>query len=447
MLALILILTALLAVAITVAVHYYNRSCHHLATADRQKAGKEELAQQIRAAEQLVELMTRELTTASSQIVGGGAHQAALAVPSPLMNTQLAHRLDLLAGQCRSSLMLTLDVAQGAAQEQLEQVQRDAAQEVARVRQEAENVARAAVRAFASSTVQRASKLSKRISEGVRRHVSDEAYETLEEIDHLVQQMVTTASGYAVVAGDRLSKRHPATTLTDVVRAAMGRVDGYQRVQHLKMDAFAVEGRAVEAVILTLAVVLDNALRYSPPAADVHVSLAHGHSELFVTVDDAGVQMNSERLEWARKVMSSVHREDITGLGAYPQTGLRVAAILAAHYGFRVDIAVPSVYGGTRVLIALPQKLLTTPPSTEPLPAACQEPVPGAQPAPEPVVAAASTASGLPQRVRSTRSPRPSPGPDAVTSVQPGRHEVVAAWRAGSLRGREELTTSEEERD
>src|SRR5690606_33710118 len=118
-----------------------------------------------------------------------------------------------------------------------EEARQEAELQVEKVRQESVGVARAAVRGFANNVVARAARLGRAVSQGVRRHVSDEAYATLVEIDHLAQQMLLTASGYAVLAGDKLSRRWPATTLTDIVQAAMGRIEGYERIKHPEMGS------------------------------------------------------------------------------------------------------------------------------------------------------------------------------------------------------------------
>ncbi|MGC5412639.1 hypothetical protein ACPXCX_54670, partial [Streptomyces sp. DT225] len=101
-------------------------------------------------------------------------------------------------------------------------------------------------------------------------------------------------------------------------------------------------------------------------------------------------------------------RDDITRLGAYPQTGLRVASVLAHQYGFRVELTAPNLYGGTRAIIVLPQELLTTPGPSRPAaaqslptarkataPLAAPEPEPAPGPAPGPAPAPATTAGGL----------------------------------------------------
>ncbi|WP_330241103.1 ATP-binding protein [Streptomyces sp. NBC_00525] len=415
--------------------------------AEELRQQRDQFAQQMRAAEQYVAHISRSVVqSAAADAQTGRALQPDLAVPPQLAHTQLASALSTLAGQIRSAIAVAGQLAQNAAEEQRAAARAETERRIVQVRQESVDVARAAVRAFASSTVHRAAKLSSTISAGVRRHVSDEAYATLVELDHLAQQMLLTASGYGVLAGDKLSRRWPATTLTDVVRTAMGRVEGYQRVQHTDLEAFAVQSRAVEAVVHTLSVLLDNALRYSPPNARVHVSLEHGANAAFLVVDDAGLRMEDERLTWARRVMSGEQRDDITRLGAYPQTGLRVASVLAHQYGFRVELTAPNLYGGTRAIIVLPQSLLTTPgpsrpasapqPSRQTVPQLAQPAVPEAVPQSAPQPAPATTASGLTVRRRGTRpaaGARPGPEP----AVEPGRPAVAAAWMAGSRRSRD----------
>ncbi|MEU8626873.1 ATP-binding protein [Streptomyces sp. NPDC048669] len=449
MLALTLVLAVLVVVGSVLAVRFRSS-----ARRAEQRAGHlHEHAEHLTRQMQMTEYFVRHLATTAVPVPAGGAGTAEargvdVAVPPQLAGVPVAEAVGALAGQ----FSLALAVAGRTAEERLEQVRRENGEQVAHVRKEAVDVARAAVRSFAAGTVHRASKLGTKVSSGVRQHVSDDAYETLVEIDHLAQQMLLTASGYAVLAGDKLSRRHPVTALGEIVRSAMGRVEGYQRVQHADMNTFAVESRAVEAVIHTLAILLDNALRYSAPNTRVHVSLEHGNDAVFLIVDDAGLRMEDERLEWARRVMSGAERDDITKLGAYPQTGLRVAGVLAAAYGYRVEVTAPNVYGGTRAFIVLPQKLLTTPPAPQPAvpataPAARRRPahapaappaaVASAAPLAEPAAAAepapadsGTTVSGLTVRRRSAPPARRHAA--AAEPVEPGRPEVATAWLNGS---------------
>lgn len=435
---LILTIAALLAVAEAWAAwHYWKKQRASQCRADRLHAHCQRLTQQLRSAEIYVgQLSDTVIPTVDTAVKNGRGPQLDLAAPDQLRNTPLADRLHELGERLGASIVQVGQQAQIASAQQITHVRLETERQVAQARHESVDVARASVRSFAKTVVQRAAKLSSLISAGVRRHVSDEAYATLVEIDHLAQQMLLTASGYAVLAGDKLSRRWPATTLTEIVRSAMGRIEGYERVQHPSMDLVAVEGRAVEAVVHTLAVLLDNALRYSPPAAGVYVTLQQGHSASFLIVDDAGLRMEDERLVWARDVMSGKRRDDIRQLGAYPQTGLRVASRLAESYGFRVEVTAPNLYQGTRAVIVLPPALLAAPVPSQPVTVPVDAP---GTALPEPG-SASTTASGLTVRQRATR---PAPAVRALSGdvVEPGRPEVAAAWVAGSRRGREGQST------
>ncbi|MEU6286974.1 ATP-binding protein [Streptomyces sp. NPDC046988] len=362
---LILSAAALLAVAGVGAAWYFRRKRDEARRrAEQLREHADRLTLQLVAAEQCVGHLAATVIPAAAK-GGEGPEGGGLLVPAQLDGTPLAERLRAVPGAVAS---VVADVrgqeraaaAQAAAQA-AERVRQDTERHVAQVRHESVGVARAAVRGFANNVVARSARLGRAVSQGVRRHISDEAYATLVEIDHLAQQMLLTASGYSVLAGDKLSRRWPATSLTDITRAAMGRIEGYERIKHPEMGSVVVEGRAVEAVVHALAVLLDNALRYSPPAASVHVSLEHGHHACFLIVDDAGLRMDDERLLWAGNVMSGEQRDDITRLGAHPQTGLRVASLLAENYGFRVELTAPNIYQGTRAMVVLPKNLLVDP--------------------------------------------------------------------------------------
>ncbi|MFJ6067976.1 ATP-binding protein [Streptomyces tendae] len=492
--------TAVLAVAAVGAAWYFRRKGEQARRrAEQLREHADLLTLQLVAAEQCVGHLAATVIPAAAK---GGQDDAGpaggLLVPAQLDGTPLAERLRAVPGAVAAAVgdVRTQEraAAERATAHAADRVRQDTERQLAQVRRESVGVARAAVRGFANNVVARSARLGRAVSQGVRRHISDEAYATLVEIDHLAQQMLLTASGYSVLAGDKLSRRWPATTLTDIVRAAMGRIEGYERIKHPEMGSVVVEGRAVEAVVHALAVLLDNALRYSPPAASVHVSLEQGHHACFLIVDDAGLRMDDERLLWASDVMSGEQRDDITRLGAHPQTGLRVASLLAESYGFRVELTAPNIYQGTRAMVVLPKNLIVDPGSAQPVPqavsrtvpptAAVQEtdrnadqivartehrtehpteeradepapttpsaapaaPVaslaPAAEPVSEPVAPpaaaapSATTASGLTVRRRST-APTPARRPAAPDDTEPGRPAVAAAWAAGTRLGRE----------
>ncbi|AQS69396.1 ATP-binding protein [Streptomyces pactum] len=442
--------TAVLAVAGVGAAWYFRRkNVQARRRSELLREHADRLTLQLVAAEQCVgHLAATVIPAAVKGGHGGEGPEGGLLVPAPLEGTPLAERLRAVPGAVASAvgdvLVQERAAADRAAAHATDQVRQEAERRIAQVRQESVGVARAAVRGFANNVVARSARLGRAVSQGVRRHISDEAYATLVEIDHLAQQMLLTASGYSVLAGDKLSRRWPATTLTDIVRAAMGRIEGYERIKHPEMGSVVVAGRAVEAVVHALAVLLDNALRYSPPAASVHVSLEQGHHACFLIVDDAGLRMDDERLLWASDVMSGEQRDDITRLGAHPQTGLRVASLLAESYGFRVELTAPNIYQGTRAMVVLPKNLLVDPAAAQPVPrpaatpsvAAVAAPVaaPGlaADGAPAPTAPAADHVSSAPATVAATVA---ATAPATAAAAEPPVPEPVAPQSAAATAG------------
>lgn len=232
-----------------------------------------------------------------------------------------------------------------------------------------------------------------------------------------------------ILGGGKLSRRWEATCFTDVVQAAMGHLDGFERVKFEESDV-AVVSRAVGPAVHTIAVLLDNALRYSPRSSFVEVRLQEGHHGLTVRIDDAGLQINREAVVAARRVLGGERTEPVTRLGAHPQTGFTVAAVLAREYGFSVDVEAPNAYRGTSAQVFFPRDLLTRVPET-PMPASVSA---------APLTAAATTSTGLAVRQRGAAlAPRPDTSPEPASG--PGRPDVAAAWADGTRRARQTPTS------
>ncbi|WP_169811548.1 ATP-binding protein, partial [Nocardia harenae] len=211
-----------------------------------------------------------------------------------------------------------------------------------------------AVRSFGTSVVSLGADVSQVVSAALREHRDDEVYATLTRIDHSVQQMIRQAQSYVIVCGGLPGRRWPSQSLTDVVGGATGRVRDYLRVRSNQLDRMVIS-RAVEPLVHTLATLLDNALRYSPPTSYVDVGFQEGHHGVTVIVDDAGVRMNSEQMEEARQVLAGERSVDIHQLGPSPKVGFPGVAALARRYGFTVYIDGPNAYGGMRAMVYIPE--------------------------------------------------------------------------------------------
>ncbi|MFE2070687.1 ATP-binding protein [Streptomyces sp. NPDC059467] len=430
------------------------------------------LTREQQATEQALDRLVHEVLP---QIHKAGGRVAPPVLPPELTGTAVGERLELVAKATAGLAQAIVRDIRYAAHQEIEQVKThraeelrrahtDAQHEIARVQANAVRSTEAAVRSVSSALVGMAARTSRRVSEGVRAHQDDATFETLTGIDRTVQQTLLVAQGWTVLAGGKLTRHWTTTTLTDVVRAAMGYVEDYQRVAPQELP-LAVKTRVVGPVVHTLALLLDNALRFSPPQSRVHVSFEQGHHGVTVIVDDSGLQMTPEQLDEARDVLTGQRTDDITQLGALPKTGFRVAAALARDYGFWVDVQAPNALLGTRALLTLPQDLLTTVAEAAPAPAAhsvpqgplapipesrlaLAPPVREPQPVPNPAhppaearlddpAAAGTTASGLTRRNR-RGTPAPAPARRLV-NAEPGRASVIASWARGTQAARAEL--------
>ncbi|MFJ8487435.1 ATP-binding protein [Streptomyces sp. NPDC094038] len=384
------------------------------------------------AIEQALDRLVQEVLP---QIHKSGGRAAPPALAPELTGTVVGGRLELVAKATAGLAQAIVRDVQYAAHQEIEQVKTRGAQELRRAHTDAQaEIARgqanavrsteAAVRSVSSALVGMAARTSRRVSEGVRAHQDDAAFETLTGIDRTVRQTLLVAQGWSVLAGGKLTRHWNTTTLTDVVRAAMGYVEDYQRVAPQELP-LAVKTRVVGPVVHTLALLLDDALRFSPPQSRVHVSFEQGHHGVTVIVDDSGLQMTPEQLDEARDVLTGQRSDDITQLEALPKTGFRVAAALARAYGFRVDVQAPNALLGTRALLTLPQDLLTI--VAEAAPAAHSVPHGALAPVPESRLALAPPVPG-PQPVPVPAHPH-GPGSCARGQRHPAVHSARAGWR------------------
>ncbi|NUS42293.1 MAG: sensor histidine kinase [Mycobacteriaceae bacterium] len=380
-------------------------------------------------------------------------------MPTNISNSRFAHLLWQIPERYAGDLsQVRTDTAARVRTETARQTQAAVDEAERKARGQVEDAARqatsAAVRAFGTTVVSLGADVSQVLSTALRTHRGDEVYETLTRIDHSVQQMIRQAQAYVIVCGGLPGRRWPRQRVTDVVGGAVGRVRDYTRVRTLELDRLVIS-RAVEPLVHTLATLLDNALRYSPPSSYVDVGFQEGHHGVTVIIDDAGVRMNTEQMEQARLVLSGERTVDVHELGPSPRVGLPGVAALARRYGFAVYIDGPNAYGGMRAMVFIPDSLLVPRPDdadansaqdsltavetvldsgaakNDESPSELDEFAELDELAP---AGADTTSGGLPKRRRR----------DALATVEhneeqdsvPARPEVAAAWHNGSRSGR-----------
>ncbi|MET7939209.1 ATP-binding protein [Streptomyces sp. NPDC005302] len=196
------------------------------------------------------------------------------------------------------------------------------------------------------------------------RHSDEDVLADLLHLDHRTAQAGRLADSVAVLAGARSGRRWARPIVMEsILRGAMGRIGGYQRVRVHSASEAAVAGHAAEGVMHALAELLDNAATFSPPTAEVHVYVEEVPAGVIVSVEDSGLVMGDVQLRRAERAVSG-EAADTGGLGGLTGTrlGLAVVGRLARKHGLKVSFR-PSARGGTGVLVLIPQDLLT-PPST-----------------------------------------------------------------------------------
>jgi signal transduction histidine kinase len=230
------------------------------------------------------------------------------------------------------------------------------------------------------------------------RHSDEDVLADLLHLDHRTAQAGRLADSVAVLTGARSGRRWARPiAMESILRGAMGRISGYQRVRVHSASDTAVAGHAAEGVMHALAELLDNAANFSPPSAEVHVYVEEVPAGVILSVEDSGLVMGDIQLRRAERAVSG----DTTELGGLTGTrlGLAVVGRLARKYGLKVSYR-PSARGGTGVLMLIPQDILV--PQDAPAPQQTLDlPEPSTQPS-------------------SQSSPRPSPSstpvdPEAVT--------------------------------
>ncbi|WP_063049902.1 ATP-binding protein [Nocardia arthritidis] len=437
------VLSWILAAALVIAV---AGALYAVQYARAQRAKLEAVTREQRATEDTLERFAATTLPAVAESIRRFESQVPpVEVQAGMENSRLAQILRWISERYADDLSLmrseTRDLTNNEAQQAIKAAEEAARTEVASASRQATS---AAVRSFGTSVVSLGADVSQVVSAALREHRDDAVYETLTRIDHTVQQMIRQAQSYVIVCGGLPGRRWPAQTLTDVVGGAIGRVREYLRVRPNQLDRVVIS-RAVEPLVHTMATLLDNALRYSPPTSYVDVNFQEGHHGVTVIIDDAGVRMNAEQMEEARQVLAHERPVDIHQLGPSPKVGFPGIAALARRYGFTVYIDGPNVYGGMRAMVYIPESLLVTPQNVQevaPVTEAKPEPVtvpaqdaPSEQPGEDEHALTVSeiTSGGLPKRRRRTVALAPV-GP----RTEPGlaRPEVAAAWHTGSKSGR-----------
>ncbi|MCQ8189603.1 ATP-binding protein [Streptomyces rugosispiralis] len=203
------------------------------------------------------------------------------------------------------------------------------------------------------------SMVQQQVLDGLEQHVEDAALMgEVMKADHAAAQMTRKAQTLLVMCGIWPARRETRpVSLFDCVRGAQSRIVEFGRVDvHGGQTLYAV-APAVEGLMHAVAELLENATVFSPSRTQVAVAIREVAAGAVIEIDDAGLGMPPDVLEKA--VGQLRDGLDLAQLGAVPRLGLACVGRWSRELGFGVELSTASAYGGTRVVVFVPHRLLT----------------------------------------------------------------------------------------
>ncbi|MEU5101904.1 ATP-binding protein [Streptomyces sp. NPDC021354] len=195
-----------------------------------------------------------------------------------------------------------------------------------------------------------------------REETDPEVLERLYRIDHIAVRLQRNADSLMLLAGIREAdvEARP-TTLANVIRAGLGRIEGFQRVSLRSETEITVAPDITGDLTLMLAELLENAVSFSPSHTPVEVVVRPGTDVTsaggaLIEIIDHGLGMSAERL--AEENARLVHRERLD-LVPSKVLGLFVVGTLARRWGVRVELS-RTPGGGVTGTVWIPAPLLLT---------------------------------------------------------------------------------------
>ncbi|WP_336208269.1 sensor histidine kinase [Nonomuraea sp. LPB2021202275-12-8] len=209
--------------------------------------------------------------------------------------------------------------------------------------------------------VERQLSLIERLERGER---DDGRLGDLFKLDHLATRMRRNSENLLVLAGQEAARRwSEPVELMDVVRAALGEVESYDRVSIQVQSEVAIAGQAVNDVVHLLAELIENAVSFSSRDTKVVISSSRiDGGGLMVSVTDNGISMNPEELSEANWRLANPPVVDVS---VSRRMGLFVVGRLALRHSIRVQLRRQDI-GGLTAMVLLPETLLTAMPGAEP---------------------------------------------------------------------------------
>ena len=250
-------------------------------------------------------------------------------------------------------------------------------------------------------------------------------------LDHLATRMRRNAESLLVLAGVEPPRKWAAPVrLTDVIRAALGEVEDYQRVTVRGVEPATIVGAAAADLAHLLAELIENALVFSPPDQTVDIRGRTRHDGYTLAVIDSGLGMPPADIEAANRRLAG---EESFTIAPSKYLGHYVAGNLAARHGITVHLD-NSPGNGITATVRLPGSLLTTDiPIEDQPPVRASQSAGGLPPAPDLVGAVAGGfGPGSNGAASNGAESRPAPFPPDVRGPAPAPAPPPLAARTAS---------------
>ncbi|MEU0968806.1 sensor histidine kinase, partial [Streptomyces sp. NPDC005917] len=194
--------------------------------------------------------------------------------------------------------------------------------------------------------------------DAVERAETDPALlERLYSIDHIAVRLRRNADSLMLLAGIRETVLASGPTpVSNVVRAALGQIEGYQRVRLYAGTDAMIAPDIIGDLTLMVAELLENAVSFSPEGSPVEVTVRAGDDGAHIVVTDHGLGMSAERL--AEENARLIRRERLDLLPT-KVLGLFVVGALARRWEIGVELT-RTPGGGVTAEVTLPSRLLLT---------------------------------------------------------------------------------------
>lgn len=195
------------------------------------------------------------------------------------------------------------------------------------------------------------------------------------QLDHLATRMRRNSESLLVLANAEPKRRRvKATEIDDVIRASIGEVEDYRRIDIEALESLQVKGNVVADISHLLAELLDNATSFSPPDSPVRVGGRHAGDSYMIRIVDSGVGVGPDRI---RELNELLRDPPIVGLSVESTLGISVVSLLAHKHGVTVTLSAGNP--GLTVDVVLPAALfgpIDVPIAAEPGVTADAEPAP-----------------------------------------------------------------------